>query len=298
MLDQLLVYGAYAAMAAAFGIATYAIGTNPPPPTPRLGTRGYRRHRALAENRVFALIEPTMRFVAGLIAHLPLAEARDSADKELIAAGDYLGLSADEYFALSVMCAAGGLALGLMAGGESALLPIAGLGIGFILPRHRVAARAALRRKQIQRGLPLAIDLAALCLGAGLDFPGAIRQVTETAHDEDDALQEELRAILRELELGHTRRQALEAFAARVGIDTVSDFVSAVVQSEERGNPLAEVLRIQAEVLRQRRSVKGEEAAARASVLMIAPLVMLILSVMVIIVAPLLLRSMAAFEGG
>jgi tight adherence protein C len=103
--------------------------------------------------------------------------------------------------------------------------------------------------------------------------------------------------VLRDLRLGHTRRHALEAFAERTELEEVSDFVTAVVQAEERGNPLAKVLRIQAEVLRQRRTVKGEEAAAKASVMLIVPLVMLIMSVLVVILAPLLLRSMSAFAG-
>lgn len=295
---QLTFLGAVTAIASAVAVATYRLGLTPPAPPPRLGRRGLKRHHALGHDARFAAIEPTMRYVAGVIAWLPLGGARRRADARIAAAGDYLGLTPDEYFALSVLGGAAGAAAGwLLGGGDDLFLLVAGVTVGAILPRNRVAGEATRRRRQIARGLPPAIDLAALCLGAGMDFPGALRQVTDAAAVKD-ALHEELRTILRELELGHTRRSALEGFAARVESEEVRDFVAAVVQAEQRGNPLAEVLRIQAEVLRQRRTVRGEEAAARASVLMIGPLVMLILSVLCLILGPLLLRSVAAFAGG
>jgi tight adherence protein C len=295
---QLLFQGAVAAIAAAITIAVYRLGLTPPAPLPRLGRRGLKRHHALARSPRFAAFEPTMRFVAGLVAWLPLGGARRRADARIGAAGDYLGLTPDEYFALSVLGGAAGLAAGwVLGGGDDTFLMVAGVTVGVILPRHRIASEATRRRREIARGLPPAIDLAALCLSAGMDFPGAIRQVTDAAAVHD-ALHEELRTILQELELGHTRRSALEGFAGRVDSEEVRDFVAAVVQAEQRGNPLGEVLRIQAEVLRQRRTVRGEEAAARASVLMIGPLVMLILSVLCLILGPLLLRSVAAFTGG
>jgi tight adherence protein C len=292
---QVFFAGACAAIAAATAISVYAIGRTPSAPLPRLGRRGLQRHRALVRSPRFASFEPVMRYVAGLIAWLPLGDVRARADKRIAAAGDYLGLTPDEYVALSVIGAAAGLGFGWLAtGGEDLMLIVAATTAGAILPRHQVAAEGTRRRRQIARGLPPAIDLAALCLSAGTDFPGALRQVTDSAVVKD-ALHEELRTILQELELGHTRRSALEGFAARVDTEEVRDFVAAVVQAEERGNPLGEVLRIQAEVLRQRRTVRGEELAARASVLMIGPLVMLILSVMCLILGPLLLRSIAAF---
>lgn len=294
---QLVFAAATALFATAIAIATYRLGRTPPAPLPRLGRRGLQRHRAIVRSPRFASFEPTMRYVAGLLAWLPLGDARRRADAKIAAAGDYLGLTPDEYFALSVLGAIGGFVLAwTVTGGEDLMLIVAGTTAGIILPRHHVAAEATRRRRQIARGLPPAIDLAALCLSAGMDFPGALRQVTDNAGVKD-ALHEELRTILRELELGHTRKSALEGFAARVESEEVRDFVAAVVQAEERGNPLGEVLRIQAEVLRQRRTVRGEELAARASVLMIGPLVMLILSVMCLILGPLLLRSIAAFGG-
>jgi tight adherence protein C len=297
MTSTTLLFGGCAfAIASSISIAVYRLGCTPPAPPPRLGRRGLERHRALRSGRGFATIEPLVRFLAGLIAWLPLGAARREADGRLAAAGDYLGLTADEYFALSVLGGAAGLVMGMTLG-QDLLWPVAGTAIGAILPRQIIAGRITRRRREIGRGLPAAMDLASMCLGAGLDFPGALNQILAGARVRD-ALHEELEMILQDLELGHTRRRALESFAARTDSEEVRDLVAAVIQSEQRGNPLAEVLRIQAEVLRQRRTVRGEEAAARASVFMIVPLIMLIGSVLTLILAPLLLRSVAAFKGG
>jgi tight adherence protein C len=66
--------------------------------------------------------------------------------------------------------------------------------------------------------------------------------------------------------------------------------VGAVVQAELRGNPVAHVLRIQAEVSRTRRSVRAEEAAAKAGVAMVAPLMMVFVCILILIVAPMIMK--------
>ena len=290
-----LLYGACGSMALGIGIFVYGLGSTPPAISPHLGRRGAARQRALRESSVFARLEPLMRLFAAFFARLPLGSARLKTDKELTRAGDYLGLSPDEYWGLSLLGGILGSMIGLVRG--DAVLTGLGMMLGLYWPRHKLQSRISQRSKQLSRGLPTSIDLMALCLGAGLDFLGALDQVIKTAPDPDDALVGELRAIRREIALGHTRRAALENFARRVQTQEVRDFVSAVVQAEAKGTPLADVMRVQAEVLRQRRTVKGEESAARASVLMVLPLVLIILSVLALILAPLLLRALAEFEG-
>jgi tight adherence protein C len=70
----------------------------------------------------------------------------------------------------------------------------------------------------------------------------------------------------------------------------VKEFVGAVVQAELRGNPVANVLRIQAEVSRTRRSVRAEEAASKAGVAMVAPLMLVFLCILILIVAPMVMK--------
>jgi tight adherence protein C len=208
-------------------------------------------------------------------------------------AGSYLGLLAEELCALSVLSAAGGLVAGTLANFVVKIGPmfIVGVGaFGAVAPFLSVSSAAGDRTKAIGRRLPSAIDLLALSMSAGLDFPSALRQAVEKSGTPDDPLIEELSLILQSLQLGRTRRQALEEFAERCPIDAVCEFVGSVVQAELRGNPLAEVLRIQAEISRQRRTVLAEEAAAKAGVSMIMPLVLVFVAVLILIAGPMAIR--------
>jgi tight adherence protein C len=174
--------------------------------------------------------------------------------------------------------------------GMGDLVVTAGLFGGAALPYMRLSSTASDRLKEVNRRLPYAIDLLALAMGAGLDFPGSVRQVVEKSGSPNDPVVEEFTLILQALQLGRTRRMALEAFAERCPADSVVEFVGALIQADLRGNPVAEALRIQAEVARRKRSVNAEEAAARAGVAMMGPLVLVFLSILILIVAPIIMR--------
>ena len=133
----------------------------------------------------------------------------------------------------------------------------------------------------------------ALAMSAGMDFPGAIRQVVDKSTNQNDPIIVELKRILRELSIGRTRRQALKDFAERAPTTAVTEFVGALIQAEEQGNPVAEVLLIQAGVARMRRSVRAEEAAAKAAVKMVGPLFLLFACIMLLVLGPMILKLMA-----
>jgi tight adherence protein C len=162
--------------------------------------------------------------------------------------------------------------------------------VGLFLPYMQITGAAQERLKNVSRGLPYAIDLMALAMGAGLDFPGAVRQVVQKSSNPDDPLVEEFTLLTQSLSLGRTRRDALTEFAKRAPVEAVKEFVGSLVQAEERGNPVAEVLQIQATGSRTRRSVRAEELAAKAGVAMIGPLMLVFAAVMMLILGPMYLR--------
>jgi tight adherence protein C len=171
------------------------------------------------------------------------------------------------------------------------------LGIaGLALPHLILSSAGDQRVRSIASTTPAVIDLLALCLGAGLDFPAAVRQVVDRSRISDQPLHEELRLLLQELNLGRTRRMALEQMAERAPCDPVRDLVSAVVQSEEQGTPLADVLRVQAATSRMHRSTRAEEAAAKAAAKMLVPLALLFVSVLCLITGPIILSFAAQFS--
>jgi tight adherence protein C len=281
-------------IAVGFAGVGFILAKNPIAERPELGSRGLKRRRALEEGG-FKIIEGPMRVVSGWVRSLPIADTRASIDKQIVHAGDYLGLSADDFIGLTVVsgvgCTMGALILVNVADLTS-LMVIFAFGLGFYLPYLQLKEQSRDRFKAVNRSLPTAIDLAALCMGAGLDFPGALRQIVEKASRNDQILVEELNRILQELELGHTRRKALEGLAERVPTEAVRDFVGTVVQAEEKGNPLAEVLSIQARMLRMRRSVMAEESAAKAGVMMMGPLMFMFVCIVLLLLGPFVVKWM------
>ncbi|MDD5309435.1 MAG: type II secretion system F family protein [Deltaproteobacteria bacterium] len=265
----------------------------PAPPTS--GERGERRGRALARLAWFRLAEPLVRTLAARLAALPLGAARTGIEDRLEKAGRPFGFDADELMAAALLSATGlalaGGALASVLGPSAGAGAAVGLALGAIGPWVRLDEAARERRKAICRGLPQAIDLVALAMEAGQDFPGAVAEVGSRMPDVDP-LRFELEHLLHKLALGRSRREALEDLAARVPAAPVREFAGAVVQAEQRGTPLAEALEIQARVMRTRRSQAAEQAAARAGVLIIGPLMLIFACVFLILLGPFAVKFM------
>ncbi len=281
-----------------FGLAlvfwTYAFASAPARKASRLGMRGLKRRRAVEGGGSWSQIEPIVRWLSARVSGIVGDETYAKMDEQISLAGDYLGLVPEEYLALSMLsavgCAAAGGVFGAVNGSGTGLFLIVGGALGAVLPYLQISGEAQKRMKEINRGLPYVIDLMALGMSAGLDFPGAVRQVVEKSSNPEDPMIEEMTRILQELQLGRTRKQALMDFAKRAPSPAVNEFVSALVQAEERGNPVAEVLQIQAGVSRMRRTVRAEEEAAKASVKMVGPLFLLFACIMLLVMGPMVLK--------
>ncbi len=288
------------AVPALFAIAlmtlTYGIASAPTRTASRLGLRGLKRTRVLAQNEIWAAIEPLVRWLGVRVSGIPTDEQRAVLEKQIALAGDYMGMTADEYLALSILASLGGGAAGALAGymlDMGGLTVLIGVMLGAAGPYMQISGVAQERLKGVSRGLPYVIDLMALAMGAGLDFPGAVRQVVDKSSNPDDPIVEEFTLILQTLNLGRTRKDALQEFAKRCPVDAVTEFVNALVQAEERGNPVAEVLSIQAAVSRTRRSVRAEEMAAKAGVKLVGPLMLVFFCVMGLLLGPALMKISA-----
>ena len=284
--------------AVATTILSYGVASAPARPANRFGIRGLKRQRALQDSP-FATIEPLVRWLGNRISSIIPDGMYASLDRTLVLAGEYLGLTPEEYVASTIL----GFVFGAIVGGAYVLTGGAAVGgavfaAGGSLIAYILVSRESERRaRDIGRGLPYVVDLLALSMSAGLDFPGAVRQVVVRSTDRTDRLTEELERILQELSLGRARRVALENFGNRTGVVAVTEFVASVVQSEQRGNPLAETLSIQAQVSRQRRSMRAEENTARSATMIYLPLALLMVSILLLLGGPLILKMQSVFGG-
>ncbi|HAM35550.1 MAG TPA: hypothetical protein DEB40_01960 [Elusimicrobia bacterium] len=182
---------------------------------------------------------------------------------------------------------AGGLALFFYFMTDSAALGCFGL-IGFFVPDTIFNARIRARQSQIMRSFPTFVDLAALTIEAGLDYMTAIDRILKNAKVKTE-LEVELGKMINEISLGYSRRDALKRLAMRTGLQEIRSFVGLIIQSDELGTSLVELLRNYATDMRFRRLNKAEKLAAQASTKMLIPLFVFIFpTVFIMMLAPMI----------
>ncbi|RKY25718.1 MAG: hypothetical protein DRP83_05850, partial [Planctomycetota bacterium] len=144
------------------------------------------------------------------------------------------------------------------------------------------------RLETITRQLPYALDLISLAMGAGATFTEAVETIV--SEEDNGAINVELRALLAEIELGTTRKTALENLARRVPLESMRNLVASVAQAEQLGTALGDVLHDQASLMRMQRSVRAENKAAIAGVRILVPCLLLVMAVILTIFAPAIIR--------
>jgi len=157
---------------------------------------------------------------------------------------------------------------------------------------------AGKRTKQIQKGLPDALDLLVICAEAGLTVDAAFGRVSRELGRAYPELGEEFALTAIELAFLTERRQAFENLAYRVNLDAVRGVVTTMIQTERYGTPLASALRVLSAEFRNERMMRAEEKAARLPAIMTVPLILFILPVLfVVILGPVACSIGDAFGG-
>ena len=160
--------------------------------------------------------------------------------------------------------------------------------LGFYMPQMWLTSKINKRQKEIRKALPDALDLLTICVEAGLGFDAAMAQVCAKWESE---LTVAFQRVLQEIQLGKLRRDALRDMSDRVGLPELTSFVAAVIQSEQLGVSLANVLHVQADQMRIRRRQFAEEEARKAPIKMIIPMALLIFpALLIVLLAPSAIR--------
>ncbi|MCQ2380189.1 MAG: type II secretion system F family protein [Victivallaceae bacterium] len=164
-----------------------------------------------------------------------------------------------------------------------------GLMVGYALPSTKVAGAVDERRTAIFRALPYSVDLIASAMRGGLDFSAAVRFYVNLGGD--SPLTDEYRQMLRDMELGVSRMDALQDMADRVGIKEFHAMVSAIIMGTELGASLSDTMAAQGEDMRQIRFAEAERKAQRAPSLMLIPMALFIMpAVFIVILTPILMQ--------
>jgi tight adherence protein C len=182
--------------------------------------------------------------------------------------------------------------------GRGMLFAAAGAIAGFALPGIWLENRINKRKKQIQNGLPDALDLFIVCLEAGSGLDQAIVRATEELGLSYPALAEELRLITTEIRAGKPRLQAFRNFADRTNVEDVKSLVGMLVQTDRFGTSVAQALRTHADVARTKRRQRAEERAGKVGVKLVFPLVLCLFPAFyVVTLGPAIIQFVRIFYG-
>jgi len=213
--------------------------------------------------------------------------------KLLLALGNPHQYSADEYLVLCIVWGLVGGVMFILSGRlmvETMTLPaivvflIVGFLGGFFVAYLWLRERALKRLRAIAKRLPYSLDLVAMAMDAGATFYEAVHAVIRD--EPDDPLNEEFGIVVREIDFGRSRQDALTHMGQRINVDGLDGILSAVLQAESLGTPLADVLKLQANLLRMRRSMRAERKAGEAAVKILVPSMLILASVVILIFAP------------
>lgn len=172
----------------------------------------------------------------------------------------------------------------------------AGALFGWFFPVMTLRQYVDWRKTELTRALPFAIDLMGSAMRAGLEFTAAMRYFIGLGVG--GPIQDEFSFVLRQMELGKTRGEALQDMATRVQIDAFTSFVGVIVYGTEIGASIVETLKMQGEDLRRARFNIAERKAARAPSLMILPMALFIMpAVFIIVVTPIVMQMRATGLG-
>ena len=207
-------------------------------------------------------------------------------------------VTAEEFIAgqmvLSLVGASTILILGVSSGGINPGLLILFSVVAWFLPNLWIKDFKRRRDTEVMRTLPIYLEYLTMCVDAGLDLPGAMKQAVDKGPR--GAIRNEFRVILRDISSGYTRADALARFDERMSLPEITSLVSAVTQANKMGSSLFDTLQSQAEQRLDERFRRAEKMAMEAPVKLIVPLVIFIFPLtFIILLFPIVTRF---YDGG
>lgn len=173
------------------------------------------------------------------------------------------------------------------------LILVCGILLGVMGPTMYLKSRVNSHQTGIKKQLPDAMDLLCVCIEAGLSFDAALLKVSQKLKG---PFIDELLIVYREIQMGRTRREALQNLCDATNLDELKTFASALVQAEQLGIPINNVMRAQSEQLRIERSQQAKEKGMKASIKMLVPMLLFIFPVVfIILMGPTVLNIIETF---
>lgn len=268
------------------------------------GLTVYESGQALAANPQLQpfrdrVLKPGGTRVKERVSHMAPAAYREGLRHKLELAGRPRGLDADRVVLLKVLLGAAlgassvGLCIITSASPMGWLVALAVTIAGFTGPDFWLSSAIDNRKRQIRITLPDFLDMLTISVEAGLGFDQSIAKIVRST---TGPLAEELARALQEMQAGTDRSDALRHLAERTEVPQLTSFITAIVQAEQLGIPIAKVLRTQSSEMRLTRRQRAEEQAQKTPVKIVFPLILCVLpATLIVILGPAVVSIGAVF---
>jgi len=247
---------------------------------------------------VVRLLGPVISRLSNLALKITPINARKRTEELLDLAGISGKLNVNEFLAIKTLATVGlPLAVYFLYGGANPRLRLlavaASLILGMIFPDFLLKRLIKQRQAKIAAELPDTLDLLTVSVEAGLGFDQALLKIVEKT---SGPLAQEIQRVLHEIRIGATRRDAMRGMADRTGVEDLQTFTAAIIQADQLGVSIGNVLRIQSGQLRLTRRQRAEERAQKAPVKMLIPMILFIFpSLFIILLGPGILQLIDNF---
>lgn len=271
--------------------------------------RGELIEEQVSQKRKEPRLKPGIGFVRQVVDRLKLMSSNHAKDlQNKLAQAGYRSRDAMQIFlflkaALPIIFGglfafiAYGVLGGKIGGSLQLLLCVGGVFLGYYAPGLFVKNMKQRREKEIQKGLPDALDLLVICAQAGLSLDAALGRVADEMALSYPELADELSLTAVELGFLSKRSDALHHLSARVDLSQMRSLVSTLVQTEKYGTPLSQSLRVLASEYRDERMMKAEEKAARLPAILTLPMIVFILPpLFIVLLGPGILNAIDSFR--
>ncbi len=244
---------------------------------------------ALEDSFLYRLRTMTVGNLSGVIRKMVPNNRRENYRLRLQRAGNPLNMDVDTFLFFKYASLFLLIIIGLVT--RNPFVFVICLLIGLFMPDFYLKSRESQRRDQILKSFPDTLDLLTVSVQAGLGFDAALLRVTEKSKG---PLVDEFEKTMKEISMGKPRRQALRDMADRLNVNDVTTFLSAIIQADQLGISISNILRVQSHQVRETRRMKTEEKAQKAPIKMLIPLVCFIFPViLVVLLGPALLQIAA-----
>lgn len=224
------------------------------------------------------LLRPLERFsvdTATLQQRLDQADSPVSPSEYRLQQVGLAGLGALTGAGTNVLAAVSGQFNGLLAALTVVVLAV----VGFALRDNLLSAQIRRRRNRMLAEFPTVAEMIALAVSAGESAPGAFERVCRVSRGE---LHVELTRVLHQAQAGASFSRALKTMSLRVQSPPISRFLEGIIVAMERGTPLADVMRAQAQDVRDLSKRELMETAGKKEISMLVPLVFGVLPLTVV----------------